>query len=154
MTKVFVDMDGVLADFDGQPNALERFMKEPDFFLHLAPLPFAKQLNEQLANDYDARETTYILSASPNHMGDQAKRRWLKAYLPNLKDENIILVRGGLWDKASREKAKYAKGNILIDDYTKNLEVWEKQGGVGIKMLNGRNGKKKQWKGTIISMGL
>jgi len=155
MTKVYVDIDGVLADFDGQPNALERFMKEPNFFLHLKPLPFAAILNKQLGEDEQAREETYILSASSNHMGDRAKREWLKIYLPNLKEENIVIVRGGPWEKASREKARFAKGgNLLIDDYTHNLEIWEKNGGVGIKFLNGRNGKKRQWKGTIISMGL
>jgi 5'(3')-deoxyribonucleotidase len=149
---VFVDMDGVLADFDGQVDALGRFIKEPNFFLHLAPLPFARILNKQLAEDEEAREITHILSASPNHMGDQAKRDWLKIYIPNLKEENIIIVRGGIGNKAAVEKAKYAKGNILIDDYTANLIHWESKGGIGIKFLNGKNGKKKQWKGTIMSV--
>jgi 5'(3')-deoxyribonucleotidase len=153
MTKVYVDMDGVLADFDGQPNALGRFMKEPNFFLHLEPLPFVKILNKQLAEDEEARENTYILSASPNHMGDQAKMDWLKIHLPNIKQENIILVRGGIGNKAAVEKGRYAKGgNLLIDDYTGNLKHWESKGGVGIKFLNGRNNKKKQWKGDMMSV--
>lgn len=151
MEKLFVDMDGVLADFDGQPNALGRFMKEPNFFLHLAPLPFVAKLNQQLAEDEELREITHILSASPNHMGDKAKREWLKIYFPNMKEENIILVRGGMGNKAAVEKAKYAKGNVLIDDYTGNLLYWESKGGKAIKFLNGRNGKGKTWKGDVIS---
>ena len=35
---VYVDMDGVLADFNNEPNALERFKTEKGFFKQLTPI--------------------------------------------------------------------------------------------------------------------
>lgn len=35
---VYCDMDGVLADFDAEPNAVERFRNEKDFFANLTPI--------------------------------------------------------------------------------------------------------------------
>lgn len=135
MKKLFVDMDGVLADFDGQPNALDRFINEKGFFLKLKPLPFAATLNRALQNDAIC-EHTYILSASPNDRADEEKIKWLKKYVPNLKPQNIICVRGG------EKKQRFAGFNrILLDDYSGNLKAWSDKDGTSIKFLNGKNGK-------------
>lgn len=134
-------MDGVLADFDGQPNALERFITEEGFFQKLEPTPLVKQLNELLAIN---NENVYILSASPTLRADLDKVLWVYEHLPNFKPENIITVRGGAG--ADERKAQYANSDsILFDDYTNNLIVWENSGGKGIKVLNGRNGKGLKW---------
>lgn len=139
--KYYFDMDGVLADFDGQPNALERFITEEGFFQKLEPTPLVKQLNELLAIN---NENVYILSASPTLRADLDKVLWVYEHLPNFKPENIITVRGGAG--ADQRKAQYANSDsILFDDYTNNLIVWENSGGKGIKVLNGRNGKGLKW---------
>lgn len=139
MKKIFVDMDGVLANFDEQPNALKRFAIEKGFFLKLKPLPFAKKLNKALENP-TLKENVFILSASPTDRGDQEKIRWLAKNVPNLKPQNIIIVRGG------HLKKHYAGYNrILIDDYSGNIQQWNENGGIGIKFLNGTNGKSKKW---------
>ena len=135
MRKVFIDMDGVLADFNGQPNALDRFITEKGFFLKLKHLPFAAKLNKALESEV-LREHTYILSASPTERGDQEKIKWLEKHIPNLKPQNIICVRGG--DK----KKRFAGANrVLVDDYSGNLKEWSEHGGIGVKFLNGGNGK-------------
>lgn len=134
-------MDGVLADFKGQPNAMNRFITEEGFFQKLEPTPLVKQLNELLAIN---NENVYILSASPTLRADLDKALWIFEHLPNFKPENIITVRGGAG--ADKRKAQYANSDsILFDDYTNNLIVWENSGGKGIKVLNGRNGKGIKW---------
>lgn len=135
MKKLFIDMDGVLADFNGQPNAMGRFITEKGFFLKLKPLPFAAKLNKALESPV-IKESVYILSASPTKRGDEEKIKWLEKHIPNLKPQNIIIVRGG--DK----KKHYASANrILVDDYSGNIKEWTENGGVGVKFLNGTNGK-------------
>lgn len=139
MKKVFIDMDGVIANFDGQPNAIQRFAVEKGFFLKIKPLPFAAKLNKALES-VALREHTYILSASPTERGDEEKIKWLAKYVPNLKPQNIIIVRGG------HLKKHYAGFNrILVDDYSENIKEWNENGGVGVKFLNGTNGKSKKW---------
>lgn len=143
-------MDGVLANFDGQPNALQRFMKEPDFFLHLAPTCLVGVIARLLENE-EIRENIHILSASPNRKADKAKREWLSIYLPKLKEENIHIVRGG--EGANERKANFAQSNaILLDDYSGNLLTWESKGGKGVKILNGNNGKGLKWKGDCLQL--
>jgi 5'(3')-deoxyribonucleotidase len=139
-------MDGVLADFDGQPNAMQRFITEDGFFQKLAPTPLVKKLNDALKNK-KLREKVYILSASPTPRADTDKMLWLFEHLPNIELENVIIVRGG--QGADQRKAQYAnKESILFDDYSGNLMTWESCGGIGIKIINGKNGKGIKWKGA------
>lgn len=136
-------MDGVLADFDGQVNALDRYKLETGFFSQLQTLPLLEQVRAMLI-DPQTRQKIYILSASPNEKTDHDKKIWLSKHLPLLYESHIIFVRNGA------DKAQYANGAILIDDYTPNLKKWEQAGGVAIKYLNGKNGKTKSWKGQAI----
>lgn len=150
MKHIYLDMDGVLANFDGQANALERFSVEPDFFVNLAPTCLVGVVNHLLQNSV-ARENIHILSASPNETADKAKMIWLNTYLPNLKPENIHIIRGG--KGADERKAVFANEmSILIDDYSGNLIKWESKGGKGVKLLNGNNGKGVKWKGDTLTL--
>lgn len=129
-------MDGVLADFNAQPNAIERFSTEAGFFQTLKPTTLCSLLNNALSVN---NEDVYILSASPNNRADIDKMFWIYEHLPNIKADNVIFVRNG------KDKAQYAKDSILIDDYSDNLLYWEALGGKGIKCLNGYNGKGIKW---------
>ena len=135
-------MDGVLADFEGQPNAMQRFITEEGFFQKLQPTPLVSKLNELLKEN---NENVYILSASPNLRADTDKMFWIYENLPNIKLENVIIVRGGAG--ADERKAQYANSeSILFDDYSNNLITWESFGGIGVKVVNGNNGKGIKWK--------
>ena len=123
---VYCDMDGVIADFNAEKNALERFDNEKGFFkkLHIMnEWGFTQLLNNKEVN-------LFVLSASPNKQADKDKIAWLKYYFPKLKRKQIILCRVG------QNKADFLKTEkgILLDDYGKNCEQWRARGMVAIQV--------------------
>lgn len=145
MKKIFLDMDGTLARFNVR-NALERFENERGFFANLLAYKGIENINEMVKNG-----NVYIISASPNIYADIDKKTWLKKYIPDLKNENILLCRNG------QNKAKFIENKLeiridkncfLLDDYTKNLIEWEQAGGTGIKRITKvSDNSTKKWKG-------
>ena len=83
---IYCDMDGVVADFNAEPNAVARFREEKNFFYNLKPIMVNVKAVEILASNYKV----CILSASPNARADKDKIKWLKKYMPFIKKENII----------------------------------------------------------------
>ena len=127
----YYDLDGTLVDFESQPNALQRYNIERGFFKKLKATKHCNEVVKQLT-DYSI---IHILSTSPNEQATKDKIEWIKENLPNLPLENIHIV----YD--NKDKAQYAKGNVLIDDHTPNLIDWIKNNGHGIKSINKVNGK-------------
>ena len=117
---IYVDMDGVLADFNNEPNALDRFDNEVGFFYNLQPIVNNVDfVNLLIVNGFNV----CVLSASPNEQADFDKLVWLHMYLPQLK--NITIMRVG------ENKADYVKPNnmnVLFDDYGKNCRDFESRG--------------------------
>ena len=115
---IYVDMDGVLADFNAEPDGVARFRTEKGFFRNLKPLKKnAKALRKLIA---DGNYNIYILSASPNAAADGDKLDWLKKHRIKLADGNIIFCRN------HERKVDYMKtaDGILFDDYGKNIREW------------------------------
>ncbi len=115
---IYIDMDGVLADFFGQTEAVARFETERGFFRRLKPL--TKNVEAVKKATADGRYNIFILSASPNERCDRDKRLWLIKHLPQVPTENVIIMRNG------ESKAKYMRtaDGILFDDYGKNIQEW------------------------------
>jgi len=148
MKRLFLDLDGTLARFNVR-NALERFDKEKGFFARLNAYVGIEKINELAKED-----NVFIISASPNEQADKDKLEWINKYLNNIKQENIILCRIGenkakiIEDKLS---IKIDKNCFLLDDYTKNLNDWQSQGGIGIKRLTSvADNSRGLWKGLSL----
>ena len=149
MRRIFVDLDGVMSDFDG--FFLQEFGVETKdvtkkemwkainsydrFFTKLPLMSGAISLYRQAINHlhlYNADEVIILTSAGTSNYAAVAeqKKAWVKEHL----DENVLVicVKDGL-DKASMVQNK---GDILIDDWRLNCEAWEAAGGVAIKYEN------------------
>lgn len=119
---IYIDMDGVLVDFESaltkvSPEMLEKFAGEydniPDIFALMDPVPGALEAVDRLKEKYDL----YILSSSPwenpTALGD--KLAWVKKYFGGDGQENIF------FRKVIFSSVKHLnRGDILIDDRTAN----------------------------------
>lgn len=113
---VYCDMDGVLANFDAEPYAVERFKNEKGFFRKLKPIQ-DNLTGLMLLNILGAK--IYILSASPNQRCDADKSKWLDEHADFIAKENRIFCRIG------EKKADFIKEKgILFDDFGKNCKEW------------------------------
>lgn len=143
--KIFVDMDGTIARFYEADDCLEK-MYEEGFFSGLRAyakgVHFVKKL---ILLGYDV----YILSACINTQCEKEKHIWLNKYLPEIDYKHRIFLPCGL------NKAQYiinhgyndARVNVLIDDYSRNLDEWNEafgKHGIAIKAINEINNKKKK----------
>ena len=135
--QLFLDCDGVLADFDkgatailGMPpkafekrHGLGRFWAKlasaPDFYFSLPLLPGATELFEAVKH-----LDPIILTGLPqgNWAADQ-KVRWAAQHFPGTR---IITT-------MARNKRNHGKpGDVLVDDMLKHAALWEEMGGVFI----------------------
>ncbi|MBB1560099.1 hypothetical protein HG441_003025 [Candidatus Saccharibacteria bacterium] len=119
---IYIDMDGVLVDFESaltkvSPEMLEKFAGEydniPGIFALMDPVPGALEAVDRLKEKYDL----YILSSSPwenpTALGD--KLAWVKKYFGGDGQENIF------FRKVIFSSVKHLnRGDILIDDRTAN----------------------------------
>ena len=135
-TVVWMDMDGVLCKWEDAP--VEMSYKEGFFLEREADEKALALLNALKDSGMDVR---ILSNAYENGLAAPEKLKWLCSQ--GLSDLQICLVPYGT-DKAAFVKDRRVK-NILIDDYTKNLNSWEKNGFLGLKWYNGFNGRKGSW---------
>jgi hypothetical protein len=146
-TEIFVDMDGVLADFFSAwanlmgvdnwrdinkkhniDDALEKIRQTDDFWINLPLTSNAKQLLGLIKQV----KGKYKILSSPlpgDKNSEPHKRLWVEKHLGFFPPEAVVI---------EHDKAKYAAQpegtpNILIDDYGVNIQKWEAAGGIGFK---------------------
>jgi hypothetical protein len=147
--RIYVDMDGTLTDFekaflsiDGRSTKEIEKSGDDAFWSHVdkgglsfwADMPWING-SKDLWNK--------IKNLNPKILSSPARR------LPNSKIGKLIWVKRELGNvpilfKRAREKYVYAKPNsILIDDLQKNIDAWNKAGGIGIKFESAKGVIKK-----------
>jgi len=131
---LYIDLDGVLTDFDRQ---LAKILGEPvkkdwgnsprvwsaidragtKFWATMKWLPGSNRLWDELKKF----DPTILSSPSRHQSSIDGKKEWLEDNLPGVP---FII---------EQEKEKYAAPDaILIDDREKNIKKWEEKGGIGI----------------------
>ena len=147
-SRMFFDMDGVLAHFNNQIES-EEVLYQQGYFKNLQPQTSVLEAVNMMINCYP--EQCYILTAaveSPYAIPE--KKEWLSTYVTsNLIEDHILFTKCGEPKSLYIEKGVRSY-DILVDDYTKNLVSFVSDGGNGIKVVNGINDTNKSWKGKRI----
>lgn len=139
--KLFLDLDGVLADFDGFLERVlgivsDRNQERPDFwdtlraykgrlYFDMEPFPRAKEMFKAL-REFNPTILTGVPKSIPRAYEDKVE--WVKKHI----DPEVAVIGCKSW-----EKFKYGSpGDILVDDWNKYQTNWEKMGGIFILHKN------------------
>lgn len=137
--KLFLDLDGVLADFDSAAEAIlktddihkwqfvygeDEFWKRmnavPGLFAKFEPMDDARHFWEKVKH-LEPKILTAVPKTNPTTVAMQ-KRQWVRKHLGA--DVDVITC-------GSRDKPEFCEpGAILVDDRAINRAEWEAKGGV------------------------
>lgn len=128
MRTIYLDMDGTCANLY-RGDWLECILKEDTFPYKTAELLFSKLeidfLNKWVEDGNQVSVISWLSKGGSRQFNNKvrcAKIRWLKKYLPIAYAEIHIV-------KYGTPKSRFGKdGDILIDDETRNLIDWAKDG--------------------------
>ena len=145
-------MDGVIAVYErhayigdfSETAPIEKkplFLREKEYFKQCLPDMTIIRTLELLNQQVPVQILTNIVDGYLKPYHTQAKKEWIKQYMPFIDVENqfhAITVPKATYVQEHTQK-KLTMLDTLISDYNKDLVPWSKAGGRGIKYLNGIN---------------
>lgn len=147
--RLFVDMDGTLAEFH-PVDTLEQ-LYEPGYFANLPPQETVVAGVRELMQTHPEIEVhvlSAVLTDSPHAQSE--KNAWLDQHLPEIPLENRHYPPCGTDKTMCIPDGLHAR-DYLLDDYTSNLNTWYPPD-CAIKLLNGINHTNGSWQHNRISM--
>ena len=149
---LYVDMDGVLADFYGPFNkmagvsswkdaskdtvsqVLRDITKQQDFWINLDVLFGVPKLLSAIQSLFNGQYKVLSKALAGDKRVVAQKKQWVQANMQLQPNEIIIMP-------ATADKGIYAtqsdgSANILIDDFGYNIKKWRSAGGIGIQHTN------------------
>lgn len=141
MTRLFFDIDGVLAEFREAQDFSE--LLQEGYFRDLKPQEEPLRALWMLAADprFEVHTLSAVIKESPYALGE--KQAWLDEFVPP------TVQRQFCWcgeDKSLAVPGGIRPDDILIDDYNANLRQWREKG-IAVKLLNGINDRHGSWDG-------
>lgn len=141
----FWDLDGFMFDFDGHFEDLfghhpkfydgnkktmwNMIYSVPNFFADLPLLPGAMAFYKE----YEKKLRPMFLTSCPTSNYEEVARQKRVAVRKHFGYNTIMLPTNG---SESKPLFMHRPGDVLIDDWGKNIRAWEAAGGVGIKHEN------------------
>lgn len=148
--RIFADIDGTMAEW--REAASFSTLLQKGYFRSLRPNPSVIRALELIQLENGEEFEIYSLSAylSESETAITEKEEWLREYAAFIPEQNRLFCPCGS-DKREVVPGGIRDTDVLLDDYTHNLLVWDETGR-GLKLLNGINGTKGRWKGAAVSM--
>ena len=142
MSRIFVDMDGVIAKWE--EASLEE-MTSHGFFASRKPVASVINAVRRLCDNPDCE--VYILSSYLLPISKEEKIRWNELHTQIPEDHQIYVKYGDSKSRALEAIGGIRPDDVLLDDFSKNLHEWE---GIGVKLYNGINGNHGTWSGFSV----
>ena len=150
---LYVDMDGVVADFYGPFNqmagvsswkdaskdtvskVLRDIAKQKDFWINLDVLSDVPKMMSAIKVLFNGQYKILSKALAGDKRVVTQKKQWVQTNLQPQPNEVIIMTATG--DKGMYAKQADGTPNILIDDFGYNIKKWQSAGGIGIQHTNG-----------------